>query len=408
MESAFFKLSFPLKLLKYMRLAYFVSHPIQYQAPLLRAIAAEPNISLKVFFYSDFSLQAYQDIEFGQTVKWDIPLTEGYDFEFLDCWGSKRRHNLLKQPVGKNIMTQLKRGQFDAVWVHGWSWLCSLQTILAAEKLGIPILLRGESNGLQEPVQPVKRLAKKTFLEWLFAKISGFLCIGSLNRQFYQSYGIGKNKLFDFPYAVDNDFFLKQAKLARTNQEELRQSLNLEPDRPIILYAAKLIEKKRPQDLLAAYRLLSPDGTSEPDPYLLFVGDGILRSQLEAEVKATGWDSIRFLGFRNQSEMPKFYDLCDVFVLPSSFEPWGLAINEVMNAGKAVIVSDRVGCVPDLIRDKQNGCIFPVGDVDALAESIKWAIAHGSEAGKLSSKYIENFSFAKDIGGLRFALERTT
>jgi glycosyltransferase involved in cell wall biosynthesis len=250
-----------------MRLAYFVSHPIQYQAPLLRAIAAEEDISLKVFFYSDFSLQAYQDIEFGRTVKWDVPLTEGYDFELLDCWGSKRRESWLKQPVAKNIMDRLKQDRFDAVWVHGWSWLCSLQAILAAEQLGIPILLRGESNGLKEPMPSVKRLAKKTFLDWLFAKVSGFLCIGSLNRQFYQSYGIDKHKLFDFPYAVDNDFFQKEAQLTQADRDELRRSLNLEPDRPIVLYAAKLIEKKRPQDLLAAYRSLSLNGKSEPDPW---------------------------------------------------------------------------------------------------------------------------------------------
>jgi glycosyltransferase involved in cell wall biosynthesis len=387
-----------------MRLAYFVSHPIQYQAPLLRAIAAEPDVSLKVFFYSDFSLQAYQDIEFGRTVKWDVPLTEGYDFELLDCWGSKQRESLLKQPIAKNIMTQLEQGQFDAVWVHGWSWLCSLQAILAAEKLGIPIFLRGESNGLKEPMQPVKRLAKKTFLDWLFAKVSGFLCIGSLNRQFYQSYGIEKDKLFDFPYAVDNDFFQKQARLTQADRDELRQSLNLELDRPIILYAAKLIEKKRPQDLLAAYRSLSKDNQSEPNPYLLFVGDGNLRSQLEAEAKATGWNSIRFLGFRNQSEIPKFYDLCDVFVLPSDFEPWGLAINEVMNAGKAVVVSDCVGCAPDLIVDKQNGRIFPVSDVNALAESIQWAIANTESAGQASLKRIQNWSFRENIVGLKTSL----
>jgi glycosyltransferase involved in cell wall biosynthesis len=390
------------------RLAYFVSHPIQYQAPLLRQIAADSEIYLKVFFYSDFSLKEYKDKEFGQTIKWDIPLTEGYDHEFLECWGGKRKESFFKQPIAKNITQKLTAGNFDTVWVHGWGWLCSLQAILAADKLGIPILLRGDSNGLKEPMQPVKRLTKKAFLDWLFAKASGFLCIGSLNRQFYQSYGIDKHKLFDFPHAVDNDFFQDRARLTRTDRDELRRSLNLEPDRPIILYAAKLIEKKRPQDLLAAYRSLSLNGKSEPDPYLLFVGDGMLRSQLEAEVEATGWQSIRFLGFRNQSEMPKFYDLCDVFVLPSDFEPWGLAINEVMNAGKAVVVSDCVGCSPDLIADKHNGRIFPVGNVDALAESIEWAISHAREAGQSSLQRIQNWSFRENIVGLTKALNHAS
>jgi len=386
------------------RLAYFVSHPIQYQAPLLRLIAQEPDIELTVFFYSDFSLKAYQDPGFGKSIKWDVPLTEGYNHQFLKCWGSKQRDSLFRQPIASNIYQLLKQGQFDAVWVHGWSWLCSLQAILAAEKLGIPLLLRGESNGLSEPNQPIKQKAKQVFLNWLFQKVTAFLCVGTLNRQFYQNYGVSKERLFSVPYAVDNDFFQKQALLAHENQQSLHQSLNLEFGRPIILYAAKLIDVKRPQDLLAAYRLLSPDGVQEPEPYLLFVGDGALRPQLEAAAKATGWNSIRFLGFRNQSEMPAMYDLCDVFVLPSGFEPWGLAINEVMNAGKAIVVSDQVGCVHDLVVESQNGRIFPVGDVKLLAEVMQWAIANSETAGKISFKKIQDWSFQEDLRGLKQAL----
>ncbi len=388
-----------------LRLAYFVSHPIQYQAPLLRLIAAEPDIELKVFFYSDFSVKAYQDLGFGQTIEWDIPLTEGYDYKFLDCWGSKRRYSWLQQPIAKDILNQLKIGEFDAILVHGWSWLCSLQAILVAEKLGIPVLVRGDSNILREPTQPVKKLIKKAFLGWLFKKITGFLYVGNLNYQFYRSYGISEKRLFPMPYAVDNDYFQKQIMLARRNREELRQSLNLESGRPIILYAGKLqLKIKRLQDLIAAYRLLSSDGLQEPKPYLLFVGDGEGRQALESEARETGWQSIRFLGFRNQSELPTFYDLCDVFVLPSAFEAWGLVVNEVMNAGKAIVVSDQVGCAPDLILESQNGRTFPVGDIVALADAIRWAIAHSASAGEISLKHIQGWSFREDLQGLQQTL----
>jgi glycosyltransferase involved in cell wall biosynthesis len=386
------------------RLAYFVSHPIQYQAPLLRLISQEPDIELTVFFYSDFSLRAYQDPGFGKLIQWDVPLTEGYNYQFLKCWGSKQRNSLLRQPIASNVYQLLKQGQFDAVWVHGWAWLCSLQAILVAEKLEIPVLLRGDSNGIGEPSHPVKKKAKQIFLNWLFPKITAFLYVGTLNRQFYEKYGVNKERLFPMPYAVDNDLFQKQALVAHERQESLRESLNLESGRPMILYAAKLIDVKRPQDLLAAYRLLSSDGVQEPKPYLLFVGDGALRPQLEAAAKATGWNSIRFLGFRNQSEMPAMYDLCNVFVLPSSFEPWGLAINEVMNAGKAVVVSDQVGCVADLVVKGENGCIFPVGDIKLLAEGIQWAIANAETAGQVSLKHIQNWSFQEDVQGLKQAL----
>ncbi len=386
------------------RLAYFVSHPIQYQAPLLRLINADPDIELKVFFYSDFSLKAYEDKGFGRLIKWDVPLIEGYDYQFLNCCGEPKRQSLFKQPIAQDIARHLQQEKFDAVWVHGWSWFCSLQAVIAANQLGIPVLLRGESNGISEPKNLLKKTLKKVFLNWLFAKVTGFLYIGDFNRRFYKNYGVEEKRLFCVPYAVDNDYFQKRAILAHADREELRRSLNLDPSRPIILYAAKLIDVKRPQDLLAAYRLLSSDGVQEPEPYLLFVGDGVLRSTLEARAKETGWGSIRFLGFRNQSEIPAMYDLCDVFVLPSSFEPWGLAINEVMNAGKAVVVSDQVGCAPDLVKEGQNGRTFPVGNVTALADAIRWAIANSASAGDISLKQIQRWSYQEDLQGLKQAL----
>lgn len=399
------RLHFKLELPNFMkRLAYFVSHPIQYQAPLLKLIADDQDIDLTVFFFSDFSLKAYHDKGFGKTIKWDIPLTEGYKHHFLKYWGSPRRENWLKQPVATDIYDQLKEGQFDAIWVHGWHWLCSIQAIIAAKRLGIPVMIRTEANGLTEPLNFLKVFTKRTFLSWLFNNVDAFLCVGALNKQFFQKYEIDNKRLFSVPYAVDNSFFQKKSALAQPHREALRKSLGLVPNRKIILYAAKLIDIKRPQDLLAAYQLLSVDGTQEPEPYLLFVGDGVLREHLESIVLTTGWQSIKFLGFRNQSEMPAIYDLCDVFVLPSRFEPWGLGINEVMNAGKAVVVSNQVGCASDLIKDKTNGIIFPVADTRALADAMDWAIANSKLAGDSSLKIINEWGFNQDIQGIKNAL----
>lgn len=389
-------------------LAYFISHPIQYQAPLLRMIAADPDIDLEVFFYSDFSLKGYHDPGFDRLIEWDTPLTEGYKHQFLDCWGSKQWKGIFRQPVAKNIIRILKTKPFDAVWVHGWYHLCSLQTIIAAHRLGIPVLLRGESNGIEKTSPLIKKLVKKIYLNWLSDHISKFLYVGTQNYNFYHQQGIKEQKLFHMPYAVDNNFFQAEIQKAKTTREDFRQFLGLEPGRPIILFAAKLVNRKRPQDLLAAYQRLSTDAVKEPEPYLLYVGDGNLRESLEIAAKATGWQSIRFLGFQNQSKLPALYDLCDVFVLPSEFEPWGLAINEVMNAGKALVVSDQVGCGPDLIVEKQNGYIFPVGDIPAFAIAIQWALNNKVSAGRNSLKQIQSWGFEQDICGLKAACNITT
>jgi glycosyltransferase involved in cell wall biosynthesis len=141
-------------------------------------------------------------------------------------------------------------------------------------------------------------------------------------------------------------------------------------------------------------------------PYLVFVGDGEMLPALKAEAQRLG-SNVRFLGFRNQSELPAFFDLCDVFVLPSEREPWGLIVNEVMNAGRGVIITDQVGCAPDLVRDGENGHVYPVGDIDALARALGDVLQSPEKIasmGRASAEIIAKWSFQGDIDGLKAAL----
>ena len=116
---------------------------------------------------------------------------------------------------------------------------------------------------------------------------------------------------------------------------------------------------------------------------------------------------MRFLGFKNQSELPAYYDLCEVFVLPSVFEPWGLVVNEVMNAGRAVIVSDQVGCAPDLVRHGENGFIFQAGNLADLAQALTKVLENQEICrlmGQNSRKIIGEWSLEADVRGLKSAL----
>jgi len=161
--------------------------------------------------------------------------------------------------------------------------------------------------------------------------------------------------------------------------------------------------------LLSAF--LKVSGLNESKrPYLLFVGDGPLRAQLETQAGELCGKDVRFLGFRNQTELPALYDLCDLFVLPSRFEPWGLVVNEVMNAGRPVIVSDQVGARPDLIRQGENGWSFPAGDVPALTGCIHKALSDANlrEMGVISKKIVQAWDFEADIAGLKKALTFVT
>jgi glycosyltransferase involved in cell wall biosynthesis len=210
------------------------------------------------------------------------------------------------------------------------------------------------------------------------------------------------------PYAVDNEFFRTAVERARPRREALRAELGLNPGRAVILFASKMQPHKRAGDLLEAYARLSPDGVAEPAPYLVFAGDGEERARLESRARALRWDSIRFIGFRNQSELPAMYDLCDVFVLPSEREPWGLVVNEAMNAGKPVIVSDCVGAGPDLVEDGVNGFVYPARDVAALADRLRRLIEHPEHRAAMGARSLERvarLNFSADREGLLAALD---
>ncbi len=389
------------------RVACLVTHPIQYQAPLFRHLASRPGIDLTVFFLSDLSLHAYRDSGFGVSVKWDVPLLGGYRHDFLPRVGSGNGLSFWR-PWTFGLRARLRRGRFDALWVHGWAHRGSIAAIAAAKSLGIPVMLRGESNLLSETDDALKLGLKRIAMPALLRTIDGVLAIGRLNREYYLHYGVEGGRIFPMPYAVDNEFFRTAAEQARPRRERLRAELGLHPGRAVILFAAKMQPHKRAGDLLEAYARMSADGAAEPAACLVFAGDGEERARLESRARSLKWDSIRFVGFRNQSELPALYDLCDVFVLPSEREPWGLVINEVMNAGKPVVVSDRVGAGPDLVEDGVNGFVFPARDVAALANRLQRMIEnpeHRAAMGARSIEKVARLGFDADRDGLLSALD---
>lgn len=400
--------------LKKVRLAYLVSHPIQYQAPLLRRIAQEPDIELTVFFGSDFSVRGYQDEGFGVGVKWDVPLVDGYRHEFLPVLRDDANPGAMS-PINHGIFSRLRGSNgaagFDVLWVHGYSSANSLQAMLAAKALGIPVLVRAEPWLGDRERSGLTMVAKHLYFKMLRGLVDGALPIGTLNAEYWRHYMGEDFPLYRMPYAVDNHYFQSRSEEARAGRAELRSELNLDPARPVILFASKLQSRKRCGDLLEAYKNLLAGLEMEPIPYLVIVGDGEERAALERQVAESGLEGVRFCGFRNQSELPGFFDIASVFVLPSRHEPWGLIVNEVMNAGRAVIVSDDVGCQPDLIEDGVEGCVFPVGDVAALTDALRRVLAAPETAvamGQRALAKIQKWDFEADVRGLKRAIAQVT
>jgi glycosyltransferase involved in cell wall biosynthesis len=215
---------------------------------------------------------------------------------------------------------------------------------------------------------------------------------------------------FLMPYAVDNAWFAQRT--AATDPSKLRTELELTPDRPVILFASKLRMRKHADHLLEAYaRLCATQPAPGQLPYLLIVGDGEERARLEARTRELALEGVRFPGFRNQSELPAFFALADVFVLPSRHEPWGLIVNEAMAAGCAVIISDEVGAHTDLVTDGVEGFVFPVGDIGALTSALTRAVSNPEQTQRMreaARARIASWDFEADIRGLRQALAAVT
>jgi glycosyltransferase involved in cell wall biosynthesis len=389
------------------KVAYFVSHPIQYQAPLLRRIAQERDIELTVFFFSDLSVKGYADEGFGGVqVKWDVPLLDGYAHEFLP--GIRKNGTLgFATPLNYGILSRLRREKFNAVLVHGYHTFNALHAICAARLLNIPVLLRAESTMDDRPRSRAKLAAKKLFFAFLRRMVRCVMPIGAKNAEYWTASLGNDTPMFLMPYAVDNQYFSSRAAQAASNREDLRRALKLKPGLPIFLFASKLQSRKRCIDLVEAFLQLSPEHGVDPPAHLLIAGDGEERSAIERRISESGTQNIRILGFQNQSEMPRLFDLCDVFVLPSVYEPWGLIVNEVMNAARAIVISDQVGCGPDLIHDGVNGFVFPAQNVDALSHVLRRFLDEPGLAhpmGKKAAETIATNNFQQDVEGLRRAL----
>ncbi len=388
------------------RLVCLTSHPIQYQAPLFREIAASPDLELVVLFCSDVSVRPYFDREFNRQIAWDVPLLTGYDYRFLPTWGRRDRISFFR-PLNYGLASTLDELKPDALWITAYARWTYWVAVALAKARGIRVFISGDVSPISAQRGLVKRVLKRLFFLSARHLCDAFLSIGTLNREYYRSQGVPSNRLVRFPFAVDNHFFQSRSAQAAISRNMLRDELRIPQQHPVIVYAAKFIPKKRPQDLLHAFIGLSRNGVTPPSATLLLIGDGELRQELEKQADRLNWSNIKFLGFKNQTELPAYFDLCDLFVLPSEVEPWGLVVNEAMNARCAILVSDKVGCAPDLVHPGKNGAVFRARDVEDLRRTLERLLEDRNklqEMGEESLRIINSWSFAQDVAALRVLL----
>jgi glycosyltransferase involved in cell wall biosynthesis len=361
------------------RVLLIASHPAQYLAPLLRQMALRSKLDLQVAFCTLRGAEAAFDPEFGTTVKWDIPLLDGYAWKHVPNRGTGRETFFGLWNPG--IWKLIREGHFDAVICHTGYLRATFWMAYLAAKFSSAAYLFGTDTTTLTPLdgRMWKRQVKRVLWPLLFRLADQVIVPSTGSLELMRSLGLPDERVTLTPYVVDNDWWLEQS--ARVDRVAVRSAWDASPEDTVILFCAKLQPWKRPLDLLQAFAQ-----AKLPNALLVFAGEGPLRGRLESEAEALGVVArVKFLGFVNQSQLPAIYTAADLMVLPSSYDAFGVVVNEAMLCGCPVAVSDSVGAGRDLVEEGKTGFVYPCGDIKLLATILQQAVTDRAKLREMGS-----------------------
>ena len=356
-----------------------------YRIPVFNALAKLSDVDLHVIFLSesDVSLR-----------RWSVYKDEiHFSYEVLPAWRARLgKHNfLLNVGAGR----ALSKCDPDVVVCGGYSYVASWQAVAWAKWRRVPFVLWTESTGGdQRRALPPAEIAKRLFIRGC----DGFLVPGKASLNYLISLGASADRIFVAPNAVDIGLFTARAEGVRHDAATMRGNCHL-PKR-FFLFVGRLVSSKGIFDLLDAYSQLPDELRREAG--LVYVGDGVARSELERRASTVTSGSIRVVGFKQRDELANFYALAEALVLPTHSDTWGLVVNEAMACGLPIITTDVAGCAEDLVHRNQNGFVVPVGNVIALADALKRLALDprlARDMGRRSSELISNYSPEKCAAG---------
>lgn len=352
------------------RLAIICTHPIQYQVPLWRALAADERWRVHVYFGAVMGAAGYVDREFGVPVRWDLPLTVGFAHTFMPGADAVQEVGPWT-PSGQGLTAALRRDGCDAMLVNAYASVFWLRALRFAWSRGIPVVMRHEATDAAVGRGRLKAGLRDALLRQLYRRIAVFACIGTEAARHLARLGVPPDRCVSSPYCVDSEQFEAQRTRWLPSRSALRAELGCATDDIVLLFSGKLVPKKDPELIPAALAALDP--ALRRRFRVIVLGDGKLRTGLELAIRDVTGGRGHFAGFVNQSEMGRWYTAADCLVLPSqrgAGETWGLVVNEALQFGLPALVSNGVGCAPDLIVPGRTGEVFAAGSVEALAAAL--------------------------------------
>ncbi|CAG0958960.1 GDP-mannose-dependent alpha-(1-6)-phosphatidylinositol monomannoside mannosyltransferase [Geobacteraceae bacterium] len=378
-----------------MKLGVVTTHPIQYMAPWFRALAADPALELEVIYFRELNA-LQQGAGFGRAFQWDVPLRQGYASRVLGAAAG-----IAAVP---RLLLRLRCAvcdiRPDAVLVTGWNEPGLAAAYPLMKWLGVPVILRGDSNALR-----LRSAMTKLMHRMLLGFVSVAVVVGKANRQFYLDNGVRPDQLFEGAHYVESERMLAMAQAQAQERSGLRRENGFADEDFVFSFVGKHVPFKRPMLLVEAAALARQRGLPVK---LLFAGSGELTDALQRRAAELNVPA-HFTGFLNQTEMWQAYVPADAFVLPSTNgETWGLVTNEAMLFGLPVIVSDQVGCGPDLVVEGETGYVFS-GGAEGLAAAMEKLIENRERAPAMGAagrrRVLEQYSMPVATAGLKAALK---
>lgn len=369
------------------KLAVVTTHPIQYHVPWLIRLA-EKNIKIKVFYtWEQSALGSVYDPGFGQHIRWDIPLLEGYDYEFVKNTARRPGASHFQGIVNPGLIGKIEAWGPDGLMVIGWNYHSHLACLRHFHGR-LPIYFRGDSVLLHEKIG-WRKLFRHLFLTWVYQHVDYALYVGSNNKSYYLRHGLSPGQLIFAPQAIDIGRFTEPDAVYQSMADERKRELGIPPDHLTVLFAGKMTTVKNPSFVLD----LAEACGDLPLSFVL-VGDGHLKSGLMQ--RSAGRSNIHFLPFQNQSVMPAVYRMGDVYIMPSLSETWGMGVNEAMACGKPVMASEKVGCAVDLVLEDKTGIVFQLGELQKCVNYLRTLNADRQLPGVMGANArdrVKSFSF---------------
>jgi glycosyltransferase involved in cell wall biosynthesis len=366
------------------------SHPVQYTSQFFKDLNHTKGMRTQVLYLTIPDSKS-QSLGFKKEFVWDIPLLEGYEYI---CANRSTGKGLASGFTGVRVADPLEElkntyrpNKPDVVLLTGWHFWGMVQMFICLTLAQVPIILRMDSNGVKQ-----RNVIHQKIYEIFFSYVKICLVVGKENETFCLRSGLREKQLIRCPHIVDNDFFASRSRLSTSERERLRHEWAIGSDSFCFIFAGKFQTKKRPFDLLHAFKEASKASTK--DIHLLMVGSGKLENECKSFVKESNI-RVTFTGFLNQTEIPIAYAVSDCIVLPSNHdETWGLVVNEAMACALPAIVSDQVGCMSDLIKEGVTGFSYKCGDIRRLTELIHY-MSHNQEQAKLMGRNAKSMIFAE-------------